>query len=454
MPFKLRNIRELKRDQRGAVAVVVALSLVVILGVAALAVDASYLYSLRAQLQATADSAALAGASQLPDADDTANTAVLYAGKNMPSATHGTVLAAPDVTLGRWDDETRIFDPTGTPVNAVQVVARRSEANDNAAELYFARVLGFHETDVNTAAVAWNGGRGAEFCILSLDESAMGAFTANGTNSLDLGECGIGVRSGHPSQGMRLPGTVDITAGLLCVEGGAQVGGAVTLIPNAEILETGCSPPEDPLADELSPPVVGSCDFGTDITPYSFSGSGVPVAPLQPGVYCGGIDFTGSNLDVTFEQGIYILAGGGMRFTGGDNTYTGDELLFYNTDSAGYTFGDIDLGGTATVNFAASTDDDDPYVGILFYQDPSPASAAADVDFIVHGTVTANLDGVIYFPDHEVRYAGTNDVDEPCGPKILSRLVTFNGTNTTIGGGEGCAADKVFIGEKFLQLVD
>ena len=380
--------------------------------------------------------------------------AIGYARKNMPTGEHGSVLAVPDVVLGRWDDETRNFDATGLPVNAVQVTTRRAEANDNAVELYFARVLGFEETDVVTGAVAWNGGRGAEFCILALDESAMGAFTANGTDSLDMGECGIGVRSAHPGQAMRLPGTVDVTAGLICVEGGAAVGGDVSLNPGPEILDTGCTPPEDPLAGELSPPPVGPCDFGTDVTPYSFSGSGVPVPPLQPGVYCGGITFTGSNLDVTFEPGIYILAGGGMRFTGGDNTYSGDGLMFYNTDSAGYTFGDIDLGGAATVNFTASMDDDDPYVGILFYQDPSPASAASGVEFIVHGTVTANLDGVIYFPDHQVRYAGTNDEDTLCGPKIVARLVEFNGTNTTIGGGPGCAADKVFLGEKFLQLVD
>ena len=42
-------------------AMVVGLTLIVILGVAALAVDGSLLYSLRSQLQATADSAALTG---------------------------------------------------------------------------------------------------------------------------------------------------------------------------------------------------------------------------------------------------------------------------------------------------------------------------------------------------------------------------------------------------------
>ena len=93
--------KDLYRDQRGAVAMVAGLSMVAIVGVASLAVDGSSLYALRSQLQATADSAALAGASQLPDADETTEAAVGFAGKNMLVGKHGTVLAASDVVLGR-----------------------------------------------------------------------------------------------------------------------------------------------------------------------------------------------------------------------------------------------------------------------------------------------------------------------------------------------------------------
>jgi len=385
MEMNKRVARDLLRDRRGAVAMVVGLTLIVIIGVAALAVDGGSLYALRSQLQATADAAALAGASQLPDETDTATAAVLYAGKNMVAAKHGTVLAASDVVRGRWDEDARTFDVTGTPVNAVRVVTRRAEANGNAAELYFAKVLGFHQMDVNTAAVAWNGGRGAEFCILSLEPNDAGAVTASGTNNLDLGECGIGVTSTHASQALKLPGTVDITAGLICVGGGASLGGAVSLMPGPEILDTGCDPPPDPLAG-LPPPPIGPCDFGPD-DPYKVSGSGVAVPLLLPGVYCGGIEFSGSDLDVTFEPGIYILAGGGMKFSGGLNTYSGDGLMFYNTDSAGDTFGDIDFSGSSTVDFTAALTG--PYAGILFFQDPSPASVASGVKFKVAGTITA-----------------------------------------------------------------
>ena len=51
---------KLLRDQRGASAVLIALLLVVLLGIAALAIDLGYLYVTRYELQNVADSAALA----------------------------------------------------------------------------------------------------------------------------------------------------------------------------------------------------------------------------------------------------------------------------------------------------------------------------------------------------------------------------------------------------------
>ena len=55
---------------KGAVIVMVAVLLVVILGCAALAVDIGYLYVARAELQRTADAAAMAGAQALGRASD------------------------------------------------------------------------------------------------------------------------------------------------------------------------------------------------------------------------------------------------------------------------------------------------------------------------------------------------------------------------------------------------
>ena len=439
----------LLRDQRGAVAIIVGISLVLILGIAALAVDGGYLYVLKNRLQVSADSAALAGASVLPVEGDVRSVAVEYAGKNLPAADHGMVLADADVVLGNWDKDTRTFTPAGVPINAVMVTTKRAEANDNPAPLYFAKVLGFQETDVETMAIAWPApGEGDEFCILSLDPVSPGAIKINGTVNLDLGDCGMTTTSTNPNKSLIVNGTVDITAGSICVAGGVKDGGSVTYTPGPEIVEEGCKPPEDPLTD-LPPPSYSGCDH----TDYVVGGSYATVT-LTPGVYCGGMKFTGAHNNITFQSGgVFVLAGGGMSATGGDNTYDGTEVMFYNTNypSLGYDFGDVDFGGGSIVNLSAPMSGD--YAGVLFFQDPSPDGAAANIEFKVAGTVTSNMDGVIYFPNHLIVYSGTTDITNPCGPKIIGKTVIFNGTVATFGGATGCASDLVIIAGDKLQLV-
>ncbi len=109
---------------------------------------------LRSHLQRTADAAALAGISQLPDEAAARTEALQYADLNMASADHGTVLASSDVVAGNWDGGTRTFTPAGTPVNALRVIAKRSQDNGNAAPTFFARILGFDSVDIVTSAIS------------------------------------------------------------------------------------------------------------------------------------------------------------------------------------------------------------------------------------------------------------------------------------------------------------
>ena len=51
----------MKKSDRGQVLVLVALAIFVLLGLAALGIDVGYMYSVRHELQRTADAGALAG---------------------------------------------------------------------------------------------------------------------------------------------------------------------------------------------------------------------------------------------------------------------------------------------------------------------------------------------------------------------------------------------------------
>ncbi|MFF1831712.1 pilus assembly protein TadG-related protein [Paenarthrobacter sp. NPDC058040] len=134
-------------DERGAVAVFVALILVVLLGFAALAVDAGMLYSERAQVQNGSDAAALAVAQKCavstsdPNCSATSQIAKDLANKNSIDG-QGNISA---VNL----------DLTNRKVT-VTAGSQQAGGSPNSVSLVFARALGINSADVLTSStVQW-----------------------------------------------------------------------------------------------------------------------------------------------------------------------------------------------------------------------------------------------------------------------------------------------------------
>ena len=156
---KLRSqIRNRARDESGVSLVLVALSLSVLLGMAALAVDTGMLLTARTESQRVVDAAALAGAGSLilapGDADLARQTAIDYAAQN---DVRGIVA---DVQPGDVDVEL---------VNdRVRVRMFRTAERGNPIETFFARILGVHETGVATVAAAEAFPGGAVYCPLPI----------------------------------------------------------------------------------------------------------------------------------------------------------------------------------------------------------------------------------------------------------------------------------------------
>jgi hypothetical protein len=147
------------RDERGGGTIFGLFWFAVTVGICGLAVDVTDGFRSRTMLQATADSAALAAAIELPDATAAVTTAVDYAEQNMTPGTNGSVLLASDVTPGLWEPATRTFVPAGdvpvaTPLDAVHVMVRRGAANDNPLATNFLRIMGQDSWDVRAQAIA------------------------------------------------------------------------------------------------------------------------------------------------------------------------------------------------------------------------------------------------------------------------------------------------------------
>jgi hypothetical protein len=156
----MRSLRALynrfRSDERGSVLPLVGLCLTVILGFAAIAIDLGQQTALRAQLEGTADAAALAAAAQLPDESKARKKALEYAEQNMPEAANGHVLRDEDIVFGTWYSETKQFVADGPVANAVQVTVRRGGQNGNPAPTFFLHIFGYDHADLSALSLAGN----------------------------------------------------------------------------------------------------------------------------------------------------------------------------------------------------------------------------------------------------------------------------------------------------------
>jgi len=145
-----------RRGQRGATLIMVALSLVILLGISALAIDLVSLYVARSEAQRAADAAALAGAEMFvksgftvglvtqANVQNLARDAAVAAGnKNLVGSQNPNILSG-DVTFD--------FSKAGDP--RITVVVQRTAARDNPMPTFFAKILGKTTADVSAQATA------------------------------------------------------------------------------------------------------------------------------------------------------------------------------------------------------------------------------------------------------------------------------------------------------------
>lgn len=152
--------------QRGAVTLMAALLLPVLLGVAALAIDLAYVRVVRNELQNAADAAALAGAhhlaaavptsAQWSQAEQQARQTVLL------NRAAGRLLTTSEVLGGFWNPQTTgahlqslPYTPGPQDVAALQVTVRKAEGvNAGAVPTFLARLWSVHSVAVSARAVA------------------------------------------------------------------------------------------------------------------------------------------------------------------------------------------------------------------------------------------------------------------------------------------------------------
>ncbi|MCA8272317.1 VWA domain-containing protein [Burkholderia sp. AU30280] len=144
------------RHQRGAVAIVVAASLIAILGFAAICVDVGYLIYAQRRLQAATDAAALAGATDLwSQSWNTAySDAVAYSAGQANQLPGGATVSSTSVTGLTLTSIQLPYKQAVSGYNGIQVMQKAS------VPTFFARVFGIKATTVSATSTAAAGGAG------------------------------------------------------------------------------------------------------------------------------------------------------------------------------------------------------------------------------------------------------------------------------------------------------
>lgn len=194
-------LQQIVSGQKGVVALMVAVGLLVFLAFTAMVTDIAFIQVTKNELHNVADAAALAGARRLgviyeglttfPEqqsyvltaADETLirNAALDAAGKNRAGGKSITINAA-DIRIGQWNGTTRTLTVTTANPDGVEVTARRDATANGPITTLFAKLMG-----INTAAVVSTSQRtGGIWTGVERPVAALTGISAVGPGELEL----------------------------------------------------------------------------------------------------------------------------------------------------------------------------------------------------------------------------------------------------------------------------
>ena len=335
----MRDVMQ-RTSEEGSILVLTALAMTVLLGVAALSIDASVAFDLRNRLAAAADAAAKSAALEVNRGNSANITAFAQAEVNRHVAT-GLIPSGVSVDAHLCTAGGATCTVPYNTAKYVEVILASTQST------FFARVLGVMSLTPRARAVA--GSAEAVDCWVVLQD-----LTTQNNDKINMTGCGVSVGDDISLGANSWIHAASVGVGDLC-------SGCANVAPTVKI-----AVPPDPLASLPAPadpgPTAGSncpnqLTIATDVT-------------LNPGHYCGW-SFSGKSNTLTLSAGTYLLTGPITAQNGGtDVTIVGSGVTIYLAPG-GY----IDLGASDFVSMDLTAPNSGTYSGILFYQDRSNAHA-------------------------------------------------------------------------------
>jgi uncharacterized membrane protein len=372
------------RDKRGAVAVIVALCLPLVIAGAGFGVEVAYWRYDQVRLQQAADAAAYAGAVVAREGGtnilDTATTAATADGYN---STSDTIAVNTPSTV------------TPSDAHSVEAVISRTETP------IFSGLFINHAAVVTVSSTASYSTAG-DACILALSKSASKATDFAGNSGLTLNACDV-MSDSLASDSVNIQGSATLTVPCIYSSGGDSNNGGVTLTTCPSI-KTQQPPVADPYAALPMPTV----------TPNScVHQSGFP-AEMSAGDYCS-MDLKNG---VTLDPGVYVIDGGTFKVNA-NAVVAGSGVTIYLINGA-----NLSINGNSQVNLSAPTTG--TYKGMVIMSDRSNSAAIT-----INGNNSSSMTGAIYAPDAAVNYIGNFAGTNGC-TQIVAQTIAWSG-NTSFG---------------------
>lgn len=421
----LSTLERLRKHPRGAIALMSALMLPMVIGFVGMAVDVGVWYREKARLQIAADTAALAAVRAYFAGDTTLSELkpVALAEAQGVSASYlmGTLNGLSSVAIATYPSGAA--QPTGLTVTLT-----------STASQFFTGQFGIGPVTVRAAATA--GLDTVSSCVLALTTANTTGINVSGSANVNSPNCGFFSDAAGTSSAS-LCGSSSVTAPSFGTVGGISIGCRASF---TGAQETDQSPISDPLP-LLQPPTPGTCN-----SQNMFGGGFVS---LSPGTYCGGLTIN-ANSQVSFQPGTYIITNGNFTINGNTTIESADGVTFY---LGGTTPGGINWSGNTASNVMISAPTSGPYAGILVYQDRS-ATAANQIT----GNTNLELNGTLYFPSSSFQIIGNATTGETVaatepgdGIDIVAKTVSVTG-NATLDTGNPSAIGATGAGSQISLL--
>jgi len=394
------SLRRFGRDQYGGYIVMASLLMPILLGFAGMGADYGIWMHTRQKLQGAAHAAAFSAAMTL-----TNNVSADV------SLQANAITGAQGFTNGVNDVTVTVNQPpksgTHMTADAIEVIVQQWQPR------FLSTLQGSSKVLIMARAVAVTGSDGLG-CVVSLNGSAAGAMTLQGTPAVNLSGCTMYSNSSS-STAVNVGGSATLSALSVGTVGGVS---GVSNITTTQGIKTGAAAIKDPYAKQSYPEPSATCDR----TNYTAKNT----VSLDPGVYCGGLQLNAGAV-VTLNPGIYYFTNNGgsagdLQIAGGA-TLSGTGVTLVFTSSTGSNYATATINGGATVNLTAPTDG--PTAGIAIFGNRNMPTGTP---FKFGGGSSQNINGAIYLPKGAVDFAGGANTTKTC-TQLVADTVKFTGNS-------------------------